>query len=532
MNLWSTRFGHDRVRRRPEVFRVFTFSVLLVYGVVMASSSVPSSSPSSVDTNLDTPVMGTVMVRRMALSMRLAGILSLGGLSSGGASETRFNGVLTVSAGTSGVKALLLFGTSACRFGVEKSIRDYGLHAFEYPWLMGLATLGLLVVVSANDLISRYLGLEWQSLCLYVLAAFRRGSAYSTEAGLKYFIMGAVSSGFYVRGSGMVYGSTGTFSFGEISRILRDSGSSVDVMLASDPSLVMGMCRILVMRLFKLAAVPFHAWILDVYEGAPSPTTRYFASVPKLAILYVRLHRCYGPFANLASVWQPMRRGCAVASRRLSPRMALSQRRVKRFLAASAMGHVGYRLLAVSSLSLEGVQAARLYMIIYMVTSINVWLSVMGVQRVVLDTSSDAAARGDADSRKLVGAKYLTDFGGMGVWNPFLAATVTVSMLSMAGVPPMGGFFAKMWVFFSTMSQGLFRFSVFAVLASCVGAFYYLRVLKLMYFETGHKVFFTGEVDRGSSRVMGMTLGRILVRVFCPGPRRLRTHRMALALCM
>jgi len=401
---------------------------------------------------------------------------------------------------------------------MEKSVRDYGLHAFEYPWRMGLATLGLRFVVSANDLIARYLALEWQSLCMYVLAAFRRGSAYSTEAGLKYFIMGAVSSGFYLRGAGMIYGARGTFSFGDISTALR-------VGQVTDPMLSMGVCRVMVMRLFKLAAVPFHAWIMDVYEGSPSPTTLYFASVPKLAMVYVRLFRCYGPFASRASVWQPRRRRCAVGSRIMAPRRALSQRRTKRFLAASAMGHVGYILLGMASLSLEGVQACRRYMIIYMITSVNVWVSWMSIQR------RSPSVEGHPGSKGPTSAKYLTDLGGMGVWNPFLAATISVSMRSMAGVPPMGGFFAKMWVFFSTMSQGLVRFSIFAVLASCVGAFYYFRVLKLMYFESGQAVPFRAPIDRRASRVMGRTRGRILSVVFVPEPRRLRTHRMALAVC-
>jgi len=403
---------------------------------------------------------------------------------------------------------------------MEKGVRDYGLHAFEYPWRMGLATLGLRRVVSANDFIARYLGLEWQSLCRYVLAAFRRGSAYSTEAGLKYFIMGAVSSGFYLRGAGMRYGATGTLSFGDLHQRRRLPMTEIDPMVSR------GRGRVLVMRLFKVAAVPFHAWILDVYEGSPSPTTLYFASVPKLAIIYVMVERCYGPFASRASVWQPRRRACAVASRVVSPRRALSQRRVKRFLAASAMGHVGYRLLAISTLSLEGVQAARRYMAIYMITSVNVWVSVMSAQRL------EATLEGGV---KRTSAKYLTDLGGMNQWNPFLAATRSISMRSMAGVPPMGGFFAKRWVFFSTRSQGLVRLSIFAVLASCVGAFYYLRVLKILYFETGHAVpagTATPVLDRGSSRILGSTRGRILARVFYPGPRRVRTHRMALAICL
>ena len=493
---------------RPEAFMGFTRSGLLRYGSIAGTSA----------TGEDTPVLSAVMnrltARRVGRTARLVAQGMLGGRAT--ESVTRFHGVRVVDTGSQGAKRMRLIATAGCRRGVSSYTGVLGRHAFEYPLRMGLSTLGLRVMVSASDLISRYLGLEWSSLCLYVLAAIRRGSAYSTEAGLKYFIMGSVASGFLLFGSSLVYGMTGTVQFGDRGR--RRMGLSNE---EGHGLIGVGVARVRSAFLFKLAVAPFHAWSPDVYEGSPTPSTIYFAVVPKMAMARVVIRLCYGPFAERFDLTQSMRRMGSVRSRGVAALAARAQRRVKRFRAYSAIGHMGYMLLGVSSGSLEGVQGSRVYRIIYRIMSLNVWLAAMAV------------ARQGEGSTSRTSAKYRTDLGGLNQVNPFLALTLALSVMSMAGIPPRAGFMAKMWVFFAAMSQSLVLYSRFAVLTSCVGAYYYLRWVKIMYFDavtptTGHA---RAEVDVWTSRVRGVTLGLRVGLLRVPGPLRLRTHRMALALC-
>lgn len=504
----------------PELFRGITLSALLTYGAIVGTSTGLVSS-----TSQTLPILGAVMNRLTARSVRIAARLVINGSVnlSGTPATTRFNGIRLQDSAIEGAKRIILLATAGCRLGSSQHAIQLGRYAFEYPLRMGLATMGLMVMVSANDLIARYLGLEWQSLCLYVLAAFRRGSAYSTEAGLKYFIMGAVASGFLLFGSSLIYGATGTVNFGDLE--LRTLGA-LQQDIPFEPRLAIGMAMVISAFYFKLAVAPFHAWSPDVYEGSPTPSTLYFAVVPKMALLMARTRLLYGPFADLFAITQPMRLMGSVRSRGVAALSARVQTRLKRFRAYSAIGHIGYILLGLSSGSLEGVQGSRIYRVMYVVMSLNVWLAIMSISRV----STQVDAHGHPNER-IQSAKYRTDLAGLGRMNPFLAATVSLSVRSMAGIPPLAGFMAKMWVFFSAISQSLVLFSVFAVLSSCVGAFYYRRWIKVMYFEGAPQWTQRVQVDRMTSRVMGTTMGRRMTMLAFPGPIRLMTHRMALAVC-
>lgn len=518
---WMEVFGSDRMGRLPELFLVFGISGLLVAGSVMGTSSVAVNMSSL-------PVMGFVMHRRVAVMRALAFMMVMNSASYvdvGGWTSNVLNGTLNVDAGTQMAKARLRGASVLCLVGSTGHAIRLGLYAFEYPILIALATLGLMIMVSANDLIVRYLGLEWQSLCLYVLAAFRRGSAYSTEAGLKYFIMGSVASGFYLFGSSLIYGATGSVNFSDIGR--RRMGDAelgvVDAMGA------IGLALVLSAFMFKLAVAPFHAWSPDVYEGSPLPSTLYFAVVPKLAMVVVVARLCFGPFAELFAVAQPIRLMGSALSRLVAALSALVQRRLKRFRAYSAIGHMGYVFLALASGSFEGVQAAMIYLVMYILMSLGAWLSVMSLSRRVPSTSGDSVGEMNVQS-----AKYITDLGGLGRVNPFLGMVLAMSVRSMAGIPPLAGFMAKMWVFFSAMSQSLIGFSVLGVLTSCVGAFYYRRFVKVMYFEGVNSQTassFSLGVDRGASYVMGFAVGLIAVMMAIPGPVMVITHRMALSIC-
>lgn len=498
---------YDRRNMRPEAYLIFSRSGLLMYGAFVGTTS---------SEHEDLPVLGHAMNRLTALVMGIAARRVASSLASPYEAGTRRNGTRRHDASTDGAKRILLRATAGCRRGSTTYTRTLGRHAFEYPLRIGLATLGLRVRVSANDLIAFYLALEWQSLCMYVLAAFRRGSAYSTEAGLKYFIMGAVASGFLLFGASRIYGATGSVNLGDIARRTRgaDETSTMRAVGRTRRRSALG---------FKLAVAPFHAWSPDVYEGAPTSSALYFAVVPKRAMVVVRVRFCVGPFAERWWVVQPIRWLGATLSRRVSTRAARSQRRLKRFRAYSSIGHVGYMLRGASTGSLEGVQSARLYAVIYVVMSLNVWLAIMSVMRQPAD---------DVDSDRPRSAKYIADLVGLGRTQPFLAATLSASVLSMAGIPPLAGFMAKLWVFFAAIGHAQRLLAVRAVLRSCVGAFYYRRWMKTIYFEGYGRSRVRAPVDTTTSRRRGTTLGRRRTLLAVPGPVLLRTHRMAVARCL
>lgn len=513
---------HDRRKMRPEAFLVFSRSGLLMYGAFVGTAT----------TDAGVPVLGANMTRLTAITMRIAAVMVAQNGYDAVSSSLR-NGVLVQDAATDGAKLVLLRATAGCRIGSSGYAVSLGRYAFEYPLRMGLATLGLMVMVSANDRVVFYLALEWQSLCLYVLAAFRRGSAYSTEAGLKYFIMGAVASGFLLFGASRVYGATGSVHFGDLSR--RRRGTTAE----TNPMRSVGMVRMRSAVMFKLAVAPFHAWSPDVYEGSPSSSALYFSVVPKVAMVILMIRLCVGPFAERWWVSQPIRWAGAMLSRAVSTFAARMQRRLKRFRAYSSIGHVGYILMGASTGTLEGVQSARLYSVIYVVMSLNVWLAIMSVARRVDAVDGETGMEAD-----VVSAKYISDLGSLNRSNPFLAASLAASVRSMAGIPPLAGFMAKMWVFVAAMAQSYVVFALLAVLFACVGAFYYRRWIKVMYFDKHPFVTsnagaddavrsaLRAPVDAATSLVRGGTFMRMLVILAVPGPLLLLTHRMSLSRCM
>jgi len=403
---------------------------------------------------------------------------------------------------------------------------------------------------SGNDLLAIYLGLEWSSLCFYVLAAIRRGSAYSTEAGLKYFVIGAVSSGIYLFGASLLYGATGSIQLGELNR-RRLSFDEMSWSLASMSRMGASMVRIAFM--FKLAIAPFHAWSPDVYEGSPTGSSLYFAVVPKRAMVIVILRLVYGAFGEGFQSRQAFLRRGSLSSRFVAARAARGQRRWKRFRAYSAIGHMGYLLLGISTGSLEGVQSSRIYALIYIPMSIAAWVGIMSVGHWL---SSTSLVSGET-SKEWTSAKYRTDFQGLHRRNAFLARSLSLSLRSMAGIPPRAGFVPKLMVFRSAMSQNLVIFSLFAVLISCVGAYYYLRWVKRIYFDGVNKETTTSQeygrgsqdgsqtgtfslsssrspssplvLDEGSGIILSLCLRVMSIMRILPGPLMLRSHRMALA---
>jgi NADH-quinone oxidoreductase subunit N len=323
--------------------------------------------------------------------------------------------------------------------------------------LVLLATLGMLLMISANDMIALYLGLELQSLALYVVAAINRDNLRSTEAGLKYFVLGALSSGMLLYGVSLVYGYTGNTGFEQIAAALGGSERQL--------GLVFGLVFVLAGLSFKISAVPFHMWTPDVYEGAPTPVTAFFAAAPKLAAMALLVRVVMGAFEPLAVDWQQIIVFISIASMVLGSFAAIGQRNIKRLMAYSSIGHVGFALVGLASNSQAGVRGVAIYMLIYLVMTLGTFAFVLAMRR------------------KEGNVEQIGDLAGLSNTNPVMATILTILMFSLAGIPPLAGFWAKWYVFLAAINAGLYMLAVIGVLASVVGAYYYLRIIKIMWFD-------------------------------------------------
>ena len=353
---------------------------------------------------------------------------------------------------------LLVVGASAFTLILSfSSAKAHALDKFEYSVLVLLATLGMMLMVSANDLMSLYIGLELQSLALYVVAAMKRDSAQATEAGLKYFVLGALSSGMLLYGASLVYGFTGHTQLDLILTAVVEGERSI--------GLIFGMVFLLAGIAFKISAVPFHMWTPDVYEGAPTPVTAFFAAAPKVAAMALLLRVVSVSFHGIISDWQQIVIFLSIASMVLAAFAAIGQNNLKRLLAYSSIGHVGFALVGLSSGTQGGVEGVAIYMAIYVTMTVGIFAAVLS-----LKTESGYV-------------ETISELAGLSKKRPFVAAIMAVLMFSLIGLPPLAGFFAKWHVFLAAIEQNLFILAVIGVLASAVSAFYYLRIVKVMYFD-------------------------------------------------
>jgi NADH-quinone oxidoreductase subunit N len=353
---------------------------------------------------------------------------------------------------------LLVIGGSALALVLSYSSAEHnGLNKFEYSILVLLATLGMIAMVSANDLMTLYVGLELQSLALYVVAAMRRDDTKATEAGLKYFVLGALSSGMLLYGASLLYGFTGTTQLDQIAAMIVMDERSI--------GLVFGMVFLLAGVAFKISAVPFHMWTPDVYEGAPTPVTAFFAAAPKVAAMALFIRIVTVSFEPVTGDWQQIVIFLSIASMALAAFAAIGQNNLKRLLAYSSIGHVGFALVGLSSGTAVGVEGVVVYMAVYIAMTIGIFACVLS-----LKTASGFVERID-------------ELAGLAQRRPFVAAVIAVMMFSLIGLPPLAGFFAKWHVFLAAIEAQLFVLAVIGVLASAVSAFYYLRIVKVMYFD-------------------------------------------------
>lgn len=360
------------------------------------------------------------------------------------------------------MKILVLIGSGVAIAMSVGFARRENFARFEYPILVVLATLGMLLMVSANDMIALYLGLELQALALYVVAAINRDSLRSTEAGLKYFVLGALSSGMLLYGASLIYGFTGHTGFTGIAAAMAEERSL---------GLIFGIVFVLAGISFKISAVPFHMWTPDVYEGAPTPVTAFFAAAPKVAAMAMLVRVVQGAFEPATNDWQQIISFIAIASMVLGAFAAIGQNNIKRLLAYSSIGHMGFALVGLAAGSEAGVSGVVLYMLIYMVMTLGTFACVLAMRR------SDGMV------------EDISELAGISKTNPMLALALTILMFSLAGIPPLAGFWGKYFVFIAAIQAELYALAVIGVLASVVGAYYYLRIIKIMWFDEGEQGF-------------------------------------------
>jgi NADH-quinone oxidoreductase subunit N len=403
-----------------------------------------------------------------------------------------FDGAFVVDGFARFMKVLTLVASAAALILSFDYLRQARALKFEYPVLILLSTAGMLMMISANDLIALYVGLELQSLALYVLAAIRRDDLRSSEAGLKYFVLGALSSGMLLYGASLIYGFTGSTGFPAIAKAAAqpDVGQNI--------GLIIGLVFLLVGLAFKVSAVPFHMWTPDVYEGAPTPVTAFFSAAPKVAAMALLMRVALAGFAGAKPQWQQVVTALAIASMLLGAFAAIGQSNIKRLLAYSAIGNIGYALIGLAAGSPEGARGVVIYLVIYVAMTLGAFACVLAMRR----------PQGMVED--------IDELSGLAQNNLALATLFAILLFSLAGIPPLAGFFAKFYVFLAAVKEDLWPLAVIGVLASVVGAYYYVRIVKVMFIDEPRERF--AAIQPKAGLVMALTSLYVLLYVVWPAP--------------
>jgi len=417
---------------RPEIYLSVAGLFLLLYGAYKA------------------PKANVALVLVSVLILALSGFLAYDG---GMGAQRVFSGMFVSNAFTVVSKLLIITASILALLLSTDWLTEEGGRPFEYALLVLFATLGMMLLVSAGSLLSMYMALEMMSLSLYVLASFDRDNARSSEAGLKYFVLGSLASGMILFGSSLIYGFAGTISFEGLGVLFSQDAEVSRAVIVGLIFVIVGFC-------FKLSAAPFHMWAPDVYEGAPTPVTAFFSTAPKAAAVLFFARFLYEPFAGVADQWQQVLVAAAILSMVVGSLAAIMQTNIKRLLAYSSIGHVGFILMGMASGTEQGVQGVLVYLFTYIFMSAGMFGCVLITRR-----------------------ESIKDYAGLAKTHPLLAATIAAFMFSMAGIPPLAGFFGKMYVILAAVNAGLLWVAVIAVITSVIGAYYYIKIVKVMYFD-------------------------------------------------
>jgi NADH-quinone oxidoreductase subunit N len=403
---------------------------------------------------------------------------------------TLFNNSVVIDYMSSLMKIITLLGAFLVLVISPTYLKTFMIYKIEYPVLILSSVLGMMVMISSNDLIVFYMGLELQSLALYVLATFNRDQIKSSEAGLKYFVLSALSSGLLLYGCSLIYGFSGSTNFNVISNQLN----------TDEYVLTFGIVFILVGLAFKISAVPFHMWAPDVYEGSPTSVTLFFTMVPKIAALTVFVRFLYVPFLNLIDQWQMIIVFLSIASMLFGAIAAIGQTNIKRLVAYSSIGHIGYTLAGLATGSNEGIQSSIIYISIYVIMNLALFSCLLMLKR------NDQYY------------EEIDDLSGLSKNHPLLSLSLLVILFSLAGIPPLAGFFAKFYVFKAVIEQSMYFLAIVGLLSTVVAAFYYLRIIKIIYFDKEKEKY---DQDHSLWLKFSLTFSTILILLYFIFPSQL-----------
>ena len=403
---------------------------------------------------------------------------------------TLFNGSIIIDYLSSFMKIITLVAAFFVLVISSNYLKSIKIFKIEYPILILSSVLGMMIMISSNDLIVFYMGLELQSLALYVLATFNRDQIKSSEAGLKYFVLSALSSGLLLYGCSLIYGFTGSTNFNVIANQLN----------SNEYALTFGIVFILVGLAFKISAVPFHMWAPDVYEGSPTSVTLFFTMVPKIAALTVFIRFLYVPFLNLIDQWQMILVFLSIASMVFGAVAAIGQKNIKRLIAYSSIGHIGYALAGLTTGSNEGIQSSVIYITIYILMNLGLFSCLLMMKR------------------NNVYYEQIDDLSGLSKNHPLLSLSLLVILFSLAGIPPLAGFFAKFYIFKSVLEQSMFFLAIVGLLSTVIAAFYYLRIIKIMYFDKEKEKY---DTDHSLWLKFSLTVSTLLILIYFIFPSQL-----------
>ena len=453
----------------PEIFISLSVMFLLILGVFKKN--------------------GSSLVHYLSMgSLLITGILILNNPLK--ESTTLFSGSYIVDDLSSFMKILTIFAGILVLLISSKYLKLFKIFLIEYPILILCSILGMMVMISSNDLMVFYIGLELQSLALYVLAAFNRDELRSSESGLKYFVLSALSSGLLLYGCSLIYGFSGSTNFNIIGETLN----------SNNYGLTFGIVFILVGLAFKISAVPFHMWAPDVYEGSPTPATLFFAVVPKVAALTVFIRFLYVPFINMIDQWQPIIIFLSIASMIFGAIAAIGQNNLKRLVAYSSIGHIGYALAGLAVGSNEGIQSSITYISIYIVMNLGLFSCLFMLKR---------------NNQYF---ETIEDLSGLSKNHPILSLSLLTILFSLAGIPPLAGFFAKFYIFKAVIEQSMYFLAIVGLLSTVIAAFYYLRIIKVIYFEEENEKY---DSDHSIWLKMSLTISTLLILLYFIFPSKL-----------
>lgn len=493
-------FDIDWVAALPEIYILTVINFLIVYSVIY------STSP-----KLGYPILfrnvSWLGVQILSFALVLNVFNPVKGI-------IAFNNLLIFDNFSIFVKSIILISTIVTLILSLDYSKFENLNCFEYVILILLAVSGMMLIVSSYDLIALYLSIELQSFCLYVVASLKRESEFSIEAGLKYFVLGAFSSGLLLFGCSLIYGFTGTTNYQQLFQIF----STIEKInnIETSNAIILGILCVLIGMLFKLSAAPFHLWAPDVYEGAPTSITAFFAIVPKIAILSLMIRLFSYVFYGVLLPWQEILILCSILSMIIGTLGAVWQKKIKRLLAYSGIGHVGYMLIGISTGSIEGVYSTFFYSVIYIIMTIATFTILLSIRR-----------RGSLSK-----LKYLNDLSGLFISNPQLAFSLSIVMFSMCGIPPLAGFFSKIFIFISAINMGMYFLAIIGVMTSVIASFYYIRLIKLMFFDSVVRTNNLNSISKENSLFLSFCIIFLSTFFLWPTPLALILHNSVIFVCI